>query len=66
MIPISSIHYFKTEGTIVELDETIEELDEISLYKATNASLLVKEMLNKKRHKRNCSKYFKLNVKILR
>ncbi len=42
------LDYFKTEGTIVELDETIEELDEISLYKATNASLLVKEMLNKK------------------
>ena len=42
------LDYFKPEGTRIELEETIEELTEVSLYKATNASLLVKEMLDKK------------------
>ncbi len=40
--------YFKPQDTKIELEETVEELDEISLYKATNANLLVKEMLAKK------------------
>lgn len=40
--------YFKPMDTKIELEETVEELDEISLYKATNANLLVKEMLAKK------------------
>ncbi|MCP9200309.1 carboxypeptidase-like regulatory domain-containing protein [Gramella sp. GC03-9] len=39
---------FKSEETRIELDETVQELDEVSLYKATNAELLVKEMLDKK------------------
>lgn len=42
------LDYFKPEGTRIELEETVEELTEVSLYKATNASLLVKEMLDKK------------------
>ncbi|MDR5590133.1 carboxypeptidase-like regulatory domain-containing protein [Christiangramia sp. SM2212] len=42
------LDYFKPEGTVIELEETVEELTEVSLYKATNASLLVKEMLDKK------------------
>ncbi|WP_300439814.1 carboxypeptidase-like regulatory domain-containing protein [Christiangramia sp.] len=42
------LDYFKPEETIIELDETVEELSEISLYKATNADLLVREMLDKK------------------
>lgn len=42
------LDYFKPEGTIIQLDETVEELTEVSLYKATNAGLLVKEMLDKK------------------
>ncbi|MUP45814.1 carboxypeptidase-like regulatory domain-containing protein [Gramella sp. BOM4] len=40
--------YFKSEDTRIELDETVQELEEISLYKATNADLLVREMLAKK------------------
>ncbi|MDX1761969.1 MAG: carboxypeptidase-like regulatory domain-containing protein, partial [Christiangramia sp.] len=44
-LPLS---YFKGSSTIIELDETVEELDEISLYKATSPRLLVKEMLDKK------------------
>ena len=40
--------YFKSSGTVIELEETVEELTEVSLYRATNASLLVKEMLAKK------------------
>lgn len=42
------LNYFKPEGTRIELEETVEELTEVSLYKATNAGLLVKEMLDKK------------------
>ncbi|MCB7480041.1 carboxypeptidase-like regulatory domain-containing protein [Christiangramia sediminis] len=42
------LDYFKPEGTRIELEETVEELTEVSLYKATSASLLVKEMLDKK------------------
>lgn len=42
------LDYFKPEETIIELDETVEELSEVSLYKATNADLLVREMLDKK------------------
>lgn len=42
------LDYFKPEETVIELEETVEELTEVSLYKATNASLLVKEMLAKK------------------
>ncbi|MGA8854014.1 MAG: carboxypeptidase-like regulatory domain-containing protein [Christiangramia sp.] len=42
------ITYFKSQNTRIELDETVEELNEVSLYKATNARLLVKEMLSKK------------------
>ena len=44
-LPLS---YFKSANTIIELEETVEELSEISLYKATNPTLLVKEMLAKK------------------
>ena len=44
-LPIS---YFQGSRTTIELEETVEELSEISLYKATNARLLVKEMLKKK------------------
>ena len=44
-LPIS---YFKNTNTIIELEETVQELSEISLYKATNPTLLVKEMLAKK------------------
>ncbi|GAA4322786.1 carboxypeptidase-like regulatory domain-containing protein [Pontixanthobacter gangjinensis] len=44
-LPLS---YFKGSNTRIELDETVEELEEVSLYKATNPSLLVKEMLDKK------------------
>lgn len=40
--------YFKGTDTVIELDETVEELGEISLYKATNAKLLVRDMLDKK------------------
>ncbi|MFV8225928.1 carboxypeptidase-like regulatory domain-containing protein [Christiangramia aquimixticola] len=42
------IDFFKSEKTRIELSEVVEELSEISLYKATNPSLLVKEMLDKK------------------
>ncbi|SDR83069.1 carboxypeptidase-like regulatory domain-containing protein [Gramella sp. MAR_2010_147] len=42
------LDYFKPEGTRIELEETVEELTEVNLYKATNANLLVKEMLDKK------------------
>ncbi len=42
------LDFFKSSNTIVELDETVQELSEVSLYKATNANLLVKEMLAKK------------------
>ena len=42
------ITFFKSGGTVIELDETVEELTEVSLYKATSANLLVKEMLEKK------------------
>lgn len=44
-LPLS---YFKSANTTIELEETVEELTEISLYKATNPNLLVKEMLAKK------------------
>lgn len=44
-LPIS---YFKSQNTRIELDEIVEELSEVSLYKATNPRLLVKEMLAKK------------------
>lgn len=44
-LPIS---YFKAEDTRIELSETVEELSEISLYQATDAKLLVREMLSKK------------------
>lgn len=40
--------YFKPQDTRIELEETVEELSEISLYQATDAKLLVKEMLTKK------------------
>ncbi len=40
--------YFKEEDTRIELAETVEELTEVNLYKATNAKLLVMEMLDKK------------------
>ncbi len=40
--------YFKGQGTRIELDETVEELTEVNLYKATNPRLLVEEMLAKK------------------
>lgn len=40
--------YFKPDDTRIELSETVEELTEVSLYKATNARLLVNEMLSKK------------------
>lgn len=40
--------YFKAEDTEVRLEETVEELAEVNLYKATNARLLVREMLQKK------------------
>ncbi len=40
--------YFKSSNTRIELEETVEELTEISLYKATNPELLVREMLSKK------------------
>ncbi|TBW29079.1 carboxypeptidase-like regulatory domain-containing protein [Gramella sp. KN1008] len=40
--------YFKSEGTRIELEETVQELAEINLYKATNPRLLVEEMLAKK------------------
>ena len=42
------LDYFKQEATIIKLSETVEELSEIALYKATNARLLVNEMLSKK------------------
>jgi len=42
------LDYFKPEETRIELEETIEELSEVNLYKATNASLLVQDMLAKK------------------
>ncbi len=44
-LPLS---YFKSANTRIELNETVEELSEISLYKATNPKLLVREMLAKK------------------
>ncbi len=40
--------YFKPEDTEIRLAETVEELAEVNLYKATNAKLLVEEMLRKK------------------
>ncbi|MCG9972496.1 carboxypeptidase-like regulatory domain-containing protein [Christiangramia crocea] len=40
--------YFKGQGTRIELEETVEELTEVNLYKATNPRLLVEEMLAKK------------------
>lgn len=40
--------YFRGQGTRIELDETVEELTEVNLYKATNPRLLVEEMLAKK------------------
>lgn len=40
--------YFKPQGTRIELEETVEELTEVNLYKATNPRLLVEEMLAKK------------------
>ncbi|MCM8570234.1 carboxypeptidase-like regulatory domain-containing protein [Gramella jeungdoensis] len=40
--------YFKGQGTRIELEETVEELSEVNLYKATNPRLLVEEMLAKK------------------
>ena len=40
--------YFKSANTRIELEETVEELSEVSLYKATNPRLLVREMLSKK------------------
>jgi len=42
------LEYFKPEETIIQLEETIEELSEVNLYKATNPSLLVQDMLAKK------------------
>lgn len=44
-LPIS---YFRSQNTRIELEEIVEELSEVSLYKATNPRLLVKEMLAKK------------------
>lgn len=40
--------YFKSENTEIRLEETVEELAEVNLYQATNAKLLVEEMLSKK------------------
>lgn len=40
--------YFKPQGTEIRLEETVEELTEVSIYKATNAEMLVREMLSKK------------------
>ena len=40
--------YFQNSNTRIELEETVEELSEVSLYKATNPDLLVREMLSKK------------------
>ncbi|TRO66588.1 carboxypeptidase-like regulatory domain-containing protein [Christiangramia sabulilitoris] len=42
------LDYFKSSNTVIELEETVQELTEVSLYKATNPNLLVKEMLSKK------------------
>ena len=40
--------YFKPQDTEIRLEETVEELTEVSIYKATNAEMLVREMLSKK------------------
>ncbi|AVR46435.1 hypothetical protein C7S20_14830 [Christiangramia fulva] len=42
------LNYFKSEDTEIRLAETVEELAEVNLYQATNAKLLVEEMLSKK------------------
>jgi len=42
------LDYFQPENTTIKLVESVEELSEVSLYKATNADLLVREMLDKK------------------
>ncbi len=44
-LPLS---YFKPQGTEISLAETIEELTEVNIYKATDAAALVREMLSKK------------------
>lgn len=42
------LDYFKPQETVIKLSETVEELSEVALYKATNARLLVNDMLSKK------------------
>jgi len=42
------LEFFQAEETNIVLQETMEQLSEVSLYKATNPKLLVQEMLDKK------------------
>ncbi|MFD1096498.1 carboxypeptidase-like regulatory domain-containing protein [Salegentibacter chungangensis] len=44
-LPLS---YFKESGTRIELDESVQELDEVALFTSTNAYSLVKKMLKKR------------------
>lgn len=43
-----SIDYFSEEDTVIELETSVEELDEVSIYDATDAGKLVLEMLSKR------------------
>ncbi|HET7361621.1 MAG TPA: carboxypeptidase-like regulatory domain-containing protein [Salinimicrobium sp.] len=40
------LEYFKGKNTVIELDESVEKLAEVAIFDATNATSLVREMLD--------------------